>query len=85
MVVLAVDLAGAHGAGGGGDDEVEGVAGAAEAGDEGVFADAAGAADDDDERVRVWEERLGAEGGAEGGFYGAEEFGAVGFVDGGDG
>lgn len=36
----------------------------AEARDKGVFADSTGAADDDDERVGVGRERVGAEGGA---------------------
>ena len=68
-VVFPVDLGGAAGAGGDGDDEVEGEAGVvAEARDEGVLADAAGTADDDDERVRVWGERLRAERGTHGSF-----------------
>ena len=79
-----MDLGGALGACGGGDDEVEVAAGLAEAVDEGVLADAAGAADDDDEGVRVGSERVGGEGGPEGCLEGSEEFGAVGFVDGGD-
>lgn len=37
---------------------MEGAAGVAEARDEGVLADIAGATDDDDLKVRVWGERL---------------------------
>lgn len=59
-----MDFGGTAGAGGGGDDEVEAAAGLAEARDERVFSDAAGAADYDYERVRVWGEGFGAEGGA---------------------
>lgn len=43
---------------------MEAAADLAEARDKGVFADAAGAADDDDERVGIGRERVGAEGGA---------------------
>lgn len=49
--------------------------GVAEAHDEGIPANAARATDDDDQRVRVWGERLRAEKGANGSFQGMKEVG----------
>ena len=82
VVVFPFGLAGPLGAARAGHDEVEVPAELRQAVYHGVLADATGTADDDYQRARSRDDRVGAEMRPERGLQGPNQFGAVGHVGG---